>query len=154
MTRFDDALLGTRAKAQRFGAEVLRATLDHIYGGACRTYSGATLAELDRLFDEPLPESGRDPRRVLRECRSKVFRHSMQMSHPRIFGLFNPAPLPIAAFAELPAAFLNQSVDAWKAAPAATHLEVRLIRWINDRIGFGREAFGVFTSGGGIANTI
>jgi len=148
------SLLSTRARAARFGRLVLDATLRQIYGGARKTYSGATTAELDRLFDEPLPENGRDPASVLLECRRKIFRHSMLMSHPRIFGLFNPAPLPIAAFAELPVAFLNQSVDAWKAGPAATHLEIRLIRWMNDLIGFGREAFGVFTSGGGVANTI
>jgi aromatic-L-amino-acid decarboxylase len=154
MARFEDSLLLTRGRAERFGRRVLCATLDHIYGEARKTYSGASIADLDRLFDEALPEGGRSPERVLHECRSKVFRHSMQMSHPRIFGLFNPAPLPVAAFAELPAAFLNQSVDAWKAAPAATHLEARLIRWMNDRIGFGPRAFGVFTSGGGVANAI
>jgi len=153
-TRRTDALLPTRRQAERFGAEVLRVTLDHIYAGARRTWSGATLEELDRLFDGPLPEKAGSPDRVLRECRDKVFRHSMQMSHPRIFGLFNPAPLPVAAFAEIPVAFLNQSVDAWKAGPAATHLEMRLIRWINDLIGFDRRAFGVFTSGGGVANAI
>jgi aromatic-L-amino-acid decarboxylase len=149
------ACLNERSRCERFGRRVVRETLDHLYGDATRrAYSGATLADLDRLFDEPLPEEGRDPVSVLRECRRKVFRHSMQTSHPRIFGLFNPAPLPVAAFAELPAAFLNQSVDAWKAAPAATHLEARLIRWVNDLIGFGPAAFGVFTSGGGIANLV
>ena len=148
------SLLSSRARAARFGRRILDVTLDEIYGRTGKTYSGATTAELDRLFDEPLPESGRDPSAVLNECRRKIFRHSMRMSHPRIFGLFNPAPLPIAAFAELPAAFLNQSVDAWKAGPAATHLEVRLIRWMNDLIGFGPRAFGVFTSGGGVANGI
>jgi len=152
--RRTDALLPTRKQARRFGAEVLRVTLDHVYGGERRTFSGATLEQLDRLFDGPLPEKGGSPDRVLRECRDKVFRHSMQMSHPRIFGLFNPAPLPVAAFAEIPVAFLNQSVDAWKAGPAATHLEMRLIRWFNDLIGFDRRAFGVFTSGGGVANAI
>lgn len=151
----DRKLLATRGQALAFGRRVLRATVDHVYGrGAERTYSGATVRALDRLFDEPLPRDGRPPEAVLEECVRKVFRHSMQMSHRRIFGLFNPAPLPVAAFAELQAAFLNQSVDAWKAGPAATHLEIRLIRWMNDRIGFGPRAFGVFTSGGGIANTI
>jgi aromatic-L-amino-acid decarboxylase len=152
--RSEDGLLPTRRRAGRYGRRLLAVTLDHIYGGARPTYSGASIADLDRLFDEPLPERGRSPERVLEECRRTIFRHSMHMSHPRIFGLFNPAPLPVAAFAELPAAFLNQSVDAWKAAPAATHLEMRLIRWMNDRIGFGPKAFGVFTSGGGVANTI
>lgn len=154
MKRFEDALLLTRPGAERFGRNVLRVILGHIYGKARRTYSGASVADLDRLFAGALPEKGTSPGRVLDECRRKILRHSMQMSHPRIFGLFNPAPLPVAAFAELPAAFLNQSVDAWKAAPAATHLEARLIRWMNDRIGFGPRAFGVFTSGGGVANAI
>ena len=154
MGRSASSLLSSRAGAARFGRLVLDETLRQIYGARRKTYSGATTAQLDRLFEEPLPEIGKDPVAVLRECRRKVFRNSMQMSHPRIFGLFNPAPLPIAAFAELPAAFLNQSVDAWKAGPAATHLEVRLIRWMNDLIGFGRQAFGVFTSGGGVANAI
>lgn len=154
MKRSEDALLSTRRRAARYGRRLLDVTLDHIYGQARKTYSGASIAELDRLFEEPIPERGRAPEAVLDECRRTVFRHSMHMSHPRIFGLFNPAPLPVAAFAELPAAFLNQSVDAWKAAPAATHLEMRLVRWMNDLIGFGRGAFGVFTSGGGVANTI
>jgi len=149
------ALLASRSAAESYGRSLMKATLDHLHGAAMRrTYSGASIATLDRLFDEPLPQQGRAPLRVLRECREKIFRHSMSMSHPRIFGLFNPAPLPIAAFAELAAAFLNQSVDAWKAAPAGTHLEKRLIRWMNDLIGFGPKAFGVLTSGGGIANTI
>jgi aromatic-L-amino-acid decarboxylase len=148
-------LLSGRRSAERFGRRLLGATLGYLFDGARRpTYSGASVADLDRLFEGPIPEHGRDPLAVLRECRETVFRHSMRMSHPRIFGLFNPAPLPIAAFAELPAAFLNQSVDAWKAGPAATHLEKRLVRWMNDLIGFGPQAFGVFTSGGGIANTI
>ncbi len=148
-------LLSDRREAERYGRRLLDATLDHLFReGMRRTYSGAGMADLDRLFAGPIPERGRDPLAVLRECRTKIFRHSMQMSHRRIFGLFNPAPLPIAAFAELPAAFLNQSVDAWKAGPAATHLEKRLVRWMNDLIGFGPQAFGVFTSGGGIANTI
>jgi len=108
MTRPSDPLLRTRGRASRFGRQVLDATLDHVYGRTRATYSGASTAELERLFDEPLPETGRDPVRVLRECRRKVFRHSMHMSHRRIFGLFNPAPLPVAALAEIPVAFLNQ----------------------------------------------
>jgi len=155
LSRLSKGLLGSRQAAGRFGRQLLRETLGHHFGlGLRRAYSGATVEELDRLFDEPLPERGQAPAAVHARCRATLFRHSMQMSHPRIFGLFNPSPLPIAAFAELPAAFLNQSVDAWKAAPAATHLEKRLIRWMTDLIGFGPNAFGVFTSGGGIANTI
>ena len=50
MNRFEDSLLLTRRRAERFGRNVLRVTLDHIYGGARKTYSGASIADLDRLF--------------------------------------------------------------------------------------------------------
>jgi aromatic-L-amino-acid decarboxylase len=149
------SLASERREASRFGGRLLEATIAQVYGpGRKRCFSGATPAALERLFDEPMPETGRSAEFLLRRLRSSVFPHSMQMSHPRVFGLFSPAPLPVAALAELPAAFLNQSLDVWKAAPVATHVELRLIRWITDRIGFGTAAFGILTSGGGLANLI
>jgi aromatic-L-amino-acid decarboxylase len=150
-----DALSRERRSVARLGRLVLEETLDHVYGhGARRTFSGAPVAALERLFERPLPRRGRSPAASVRELRRTLFRHSMQMSHARLFGLLSPAPLPIAALAELPAAFLNQSLDVWKASPAATQIELRLIRWFNDLIGFGPRAFGVLTSGGGVANLI
>jgi aromatic-L-amino-acid decarboxylase len=149
------SLAAERRDALSLGRTLLAATIAQVFGpGQRRCYSGARPAELERLFDEPLPEAGRSPASIVRRLRSDVFPHSMQMSHPRVFGLFSPAPLPVAALAELPAAFLNQSLDVWKAAPAATHVELRVIRWITERIGFGANAFGVLTSGGGLANLI
>jgi aromatic-L-amino-acid decarboxylase len=62
--------------------------------------------------------------------------------------------LPIAALTEMVTASLNQSADAWKAGPAAAHVEARLIRWMNDAAGFGAGAFGALTSGGGVANAM
>jgi aromatic-L-amino-acid decarboxylase len=144
-----------RRSVARLGRLVLDETLAHVFGeGARRTFSGARVAELERLFDRPIPETGRGAAGLVRDLRRTFFRHSMQMSHPRMFGLLSPSPLPLAALAELPAAFLNQSLDAWKASPAATQIELRLVRWLNDLIGYGPRAFGVLTSGGGIANLI
>ncbi|MBI1950916.1 MAG: hypothetical protein HYS34_06080, partial [Acidobacteria bacterium] len=61
MKRFEDALLLTRPGAERFGRNVLRVILGHIYGKARRTYSGASVADLDRLFAGALPEKGTSP---------------------------------------------------------------------------------------------
>jgi aromatic-L-amino-acid/L-tryptophan decarboxylase len=148
-------LHGSRGSASRFGRRLLELTLDEFWSGDHRrAYSGASAARLERLFSGPLPEKGTSDARLLRDLRETIFRHSMRMGHPRLYGLFTPAPIPAAAFAGLPAAFLNQAVDAWKAGPAATEIEKRLVRWMNDRIGFGPRAFGVLTSGGGMANAI
>jgi hypothetical protein len=121
--------LDDRAAAGRFGRRLLDLTLDEVMiRGRRRCWSGADAATVARLFSGPLPEEGIGETQLLRELRDGVFRHAMRMGHPRLFGLFTPAPLPAAAFAGLPAAFLNQAVDAWKAGPAATEIEKRLIR--------------------------
>ncbi len=144
-----------RAASRRLGRGLLEIALDALHGGgATKTFSGATPGDLDRLFDRGMPERGASPARLLRHLRRDIVRHSMRMSHPRLFGLFCAAPLPIAALTEMVTASLNQSADAWKAGPAAAHVEARLIRWMNDAAGFGAGAFGVLTSGGGVANAI
>lgn len=148
-------LLDRPADARRFGLRLLRLTLRATAStGRGPAYSGAGAARLERLFARPIPGRGLPPGTVLRRLEHDILRHSMKMGHPRLFGLFTPGPLPAAAFAALPAAFVNQSPDAWKAGPAATHVETRLIRLMNGLVGFGPRAFGTFTSGGGVANLI
>jgi L-2,4-diaminobutyrate decarboxylase len=153
--RLPPASLTDPARAGRFVHRLIAATLTHLKeDGRARVYSGAGVRDLARLFGAPLPKRGRPVPRVMAEFRDRILRHSLQTSHRRIFGLLHPIPLPVAAAAETAAALLNQSTDAWKAGPAATQVEVRLIRWLNDRIGYGPRAFGVFTSGGGVANIL
>ena len=153
--RTSPGLLDRPADARRFGTRLLRLTLRATASnGRGPAYSGAGAAQLERLFARPIPERGLPPDLVLRRLERDILGHSMKMGHPRLFGLFTPGPLPAAAFAALPAAFVNQSPDAWKAGPAATHVETRLIRFMNGLIGFGPRAFGTFTSGGGVANLI
>jgi len=153
--RVPPGLLERPADARRFGARLLRLTLRaSTASGRGPAYSGAGAGQLERLFARPIPERGLPPDQVLRRLERDILANSMKMGHPRLFGLFTPGPLPAAAFAALPEAFVNQSPDAWKAGPAATHVEVRLIRYMNGLIGFGPRAFGTFTSGGGVANLI
>ena len=47
---------------------------------------------------------------------------------------------------------VNSSLDTWDQSAGATLIERRLIRWTADRIGFGRAADGIFTSGGTQSN--
>jgi aromatic-L-amino-acid decarboxylase len=143
-----------RDEALRLGRRVLdlvvRETIPSARG---RVWRGGSRAGVARRFAAAPPLHGGGGRAVLARLR-RVLRDSMRLAHPRLFGLFTPAPVPVAALGDLAAAFLNQSPDAWKAGPAATEIEARLIRAFNDLAGFPRRAFGVLTSGGGIANLI
>jgi glutamate/tyrosine decarboxylase-like PLP-dependent enzyme len=52
------------------------------------------------------------------------------------------------------ASALNQNVGAYTIGPAAVTIERRVLRWLNDLVGYGAKAGGNLTSGGMMANFI
>ena len=116
--------------------------------------SHATPAELDALFDEPLPLEGVSPEEVFEKFRRDVIPHAMNIPSPRYFGLFNPTPLPVAVWADALISALNQNGAAWRNSPSASAVEARVLRWLCQLIGYGPEAFGTLTSGGSEANLV
>ncbi|HYH87202.1 MAG TPA: pyridoxal-dependent decarboxylase [Pyrinomonadaceae bacterium] len=116
--------------------------------------STATPAELEKLFDEPLPLEGEDIAAVFDSLKRDVIPHAMNIPSPRYFGLFNPTPLPVAVWADTIASALNQNGAAWRNSPSASVVEARVLRWLCELIGYGEESFGTLTSGGSEANLI
>ncbi len=116
--------------------------------------SEATPGELSARFDEPLPRKGLDAGEVLARFETDIAPHSMAISSPRYFGLFNPAPLPVAVWADALASALNQNGAVWRNSPAANVIEARVIRWLCELIGYDENAYGTLTSGGSEANLV
>src|SRR5215212_1200729 len=116
--------------------------------------SRATPAELDALFDEPLPVEGLSAEEVFERFRRDVVPHAMNIPSPRYFGLFNPTPLPVAVWADALISALNQNGAAWRNSPSASAVEARVLRWLCELLGYGPEAFGTLTSGGSEANLV
>ena len=116
--------------------------------------SAATPAELEALFDEPLPQDGVSAEEIFERVRRDVLPHAMNIPSPRYYGLFNPTPLPVAVWADAVAAAINQNGAAWRNSPSASVLEARVLRWLCQLVGYGDEAFGTLTSGGSEANLI
>jgi glutamate/tyrosine decarboxylase-like PLP-dependent enzyme len=116
--------------------------------------SQATPAELDALFDEPLPAEGVAPEEVFERFAREVVPHAMNIPSPRYFGLFNPTPLPVAVWADALISALNQNGAAWRNSPSASAIEARVLRWLCELIGYGPAAFGTLTSGGSEANLV
>lgn len=46
----------------------------------------------------------------------------------------------------------NQSMDSWDQSPAGSLMEVQLIDWLRQKVGYGSGQAGVFTSGGTQSN--
>lgn len=76
----------------------------------------------------------------------------VHVTHPRYFGLFNPAPTFPAQCADRIAATFNPQLATWTTSPAAVEIEAHVIRSVAWRAGFPLEAIGNFTTGGAEAN--
>jgi aromatic-L-amino-acid decarboxylase len=76
----------------------------------------------------------------------------VHVTHPRYFGLFNPAPTAPAQWADRIAATFNPQLATWTTSPAAVEIEAHVIRAVAQRAGLPAEACGHFTTGGAEAN--
>lgn len=140
---------------ERLGASVTSLVADYARSlDEVRVCSTATPSELESLFDEPLPRVGAEVEEIFKKFERELLPHAMNIPSPRYYGLFNPTPLPIAVWADALASALNQNGAAWRNSPSASIVEARVLRWLCELIGYGKESFGTLTSGGSEANLI
>src|SRR5436190_19938495 len=99
-----------------------------------------------------LPEEGKNPDALLRDAADLLFAHSLFNGHPRFYGYITSSAAPIGILADLLAAAVNANVGAWKLAPMATEIEVQVIRWLAEFIGYPTDCGGLLLSGGNMAN--
>jgi glutamate/tyrosine decarboxylase-like PLP-dependent enzyme len=76
----------------------------------------------------------------------------VQVTHPRYFGLFNPAPSLPAELAERISAAFNPQLATSTTSPAAIEIERHVIRSIAERAGLPADSSGHFATGGSEAN--
>ncbi|HYG09791.1 MAG TPA: pyridoxal-dependent decarboxylase [Pyrinomonadaceae bacterium] len=119
-----------------------------------RVCSEATPAELEKMFDEPLPLEGACAHELFRRFEREIMPHAMNIPSPRYFGLFNPTPLPVAVWADALASAINQNGAVWRNSPSASVIEARVLRWLCEIVGYGEGSFGTLASGGSEANLI
>src|SRR4051794_41024041 len=137
------------------GPAVARIVADHVAGLYSRRVTPeATPAELEKLFDEPLPEKGIALEEILARFKNDIASNAMGVPSPRYFGQFNPTPLPIGVWADALSSMLNQNAGAWRNGPTSAMIEARVIRWLCDLLDYGPQSFGTLASGGSEANLI
>jgi glutamate/tyrosine decarboxylase-like PLP-dependent enzyme len=76
----------------------------------------------------------------------------VHVTHPRYFGLYNPAPTFESQCADRIAAAFNPQLATSTTSPAAVEIESHVIRMLARRAGLPPESAGHFTSGGSEAN--
>lgn len=98
-------------------------------------------------FQSPLPLGD-----LLSWVISQMEHGIVHVTHPRYFGLFNPAPTFPAQCADRIAAAFNPQLATSTTSPAAVAIESHVIRSVAQRAGLPLEAAGHFTTGGAEAN--
>ena len=137
------------------GPAVAQIISEHVDGLAVRRVTPeATPAELEKLFDEPLPEKGIALEAILARFREDIAPNAMGVPSPRYFGQFNPTPLPVGVWADALSSMLNQNAGAWRNGTTSAMIEARVIRWLCDLLNYGSQSFGTLASGGSEANLL
>ncbi|MGW9413741.1 pyridoxal phosphate-dependent decarboxylase family protein [Arthrobacter cupressi] len=118
-----------------------------------RPFTGVGHAGLKAKVDavdlsRPLPDTAA----ALEELDELYLRDAIYFHDSRYAAHLNcPVVIP-ALVGEAVLSAVNSSMDTWDQSAGATMIERRLIDWTAERIGFGPEADGVFTSGGSQSN--
>jgi aromatic-L-amino-acid decarboxylase len=109
---------------------------------------------LHDLFDEAIPDQPQSLDAIQQLLQQKLVPYCTHVNHKGYMGLITPSPNPAGILGDLLASALNQNLGAYSISPSATAMEKRVIRWLNDLIGFDEKAGGNLTSGGMTANFI
>jgi aromatic-L-amino-acid decarboxylase len=109
---------------------------------------------LYELFDEPIPTQPKSLEEIQKTIEEKLMPYVTHINHPGYLGLITPTPNPAGILADLLASAINQNIGSYTIGPSAVAMERRVIRWLNDLIGYDENAGGNLTSGGMMANFI
>jgi glutamate/tyrosine decarboxylase-like PLP-dependent enzyme len=106
------------------------------------------------VYELPFQEQPKDFDQLLEVLKSEVDRPGLNPASGKHAGYIPGGGLYPSAIADYLAAVTNRYTGVFFSSPGAVRIENMCIRWMNDLIGYPKEAAGNLTSGGSIANLI
>ena len=133
-------------------SQALEAVLSTAQGSAA--FSGIDPIELRRRISclDFLPEEGLGFTEALRLLKDEVLEHMLRTWSTQYMPHLHSPSLLESIACELIIASYNDSMDSWDQSPAATEVELAVVRQLCSLIGYGAHSDGVFTSGGSQSN--
>ena len=117
-------------------------------------FSGINPYELRERIEKLslLPEHGDGWEVVLQSVKEEILPHMLRTWSPLYMPHLHSPALIEAIAAELIISTFNSSMDSWDQGPAATEIEVKVIKELCSLFGYTENCDGVFTSGGSQSN--
>lgn len=168
MGSYDDYFLPLEDTKQKQLFESLLDTCFDFYSGKTRgnkflQYKSPD--ELKSLVEEDLPSDGVPLEQLLDILEEKVGKYSIAQFDPEYLAFPDAGNAVPAIWADIYAKFINQNMIAFsRSAPVATFIEIQLIEWLRQLIGYEykplaeihslSEVSGMITTGGHMSNHI
>lgn len=143
----------SRDEMQSLGAQALELVIDHFETNRTNPVA-VTLprAQTERMLRTPLPESPTPVGELVEILARDVFPNALKSDHPRFYA-FVPSPTNfVSVIGDLLISGHNLFAGHWMAASAAGQIEINVIDWLNELVGFPKESGGILVSGGSMAN--
>ena len=141
---------GTMLDLARKAAELVVARIDGLPGE--NAWDGEFRQILaDQLMEDP-PENGQPAEEVLEQVAHDILPFTTRLDHPRCFGFIPSSPTWPGVLADFMAAGYNINACTWLVASGPSQVELVVIDWFRQWLGYPERAGGVLTSGGSAAS--
>lgn len=115
-------------------------------------WAGEFRKELEDQLMKPPPEQSRSASEVLKQAAHEILPTALHLDHPRCFGFIPSQPTWPSILADFMAAGFNINQSSWLISSGPSQLELVVLDWIRNWIGYPERAGGILTSGGSAAN--
>lgn len=142
------------------GSDEFAAVMNHttqalksVFESVNAPYSGLEPKLLEKAVREVALDHNNSPLKdVVSDTAELVAKNSIIVQHPNCIAHLHTPPLLASVAAEAMIGALNQSMDSWDQASAATYVEQKVMDWMCEKFDLTAEADGIMTSGGTQSN--
>ncbi len=117
-----------------------------------KMYTGGSIKELRSAIAFNPSKEGLGVQKSLDRMVELFLNKSLKVHHPHSLAHLHCPTMVTSQVAEVLINATNQSMDSWDQSPAGSLMEVQLIDWLRQKVGYGAGQAGVFTSGGTQSN--
>jgi aromatic-L-amino-acid decarboxylase len=147
-----DPLAMDRETMRRLGYRTVDMLVDELGDDAAPVIRRADAGELTRRLAGPPPEEPEGFESLLVHLAEDVLPFTARSFHPGFFAFVPSSGTWPGALGDFIASALNVHAGAWMVGAGPTQLELEVLAWFKDWLGYPREAGGTLVSGGSVAN--
>ena len=147
-----DPLSVDRETMRRLGYQTVDMLVDRVLEGDAPPLRRATPAEMASRLGGPPPAHGESMEQILSQLEEDVLPFMSRVGHPRFFAFVPSCGTWPGALGDLVASACNVYAGSWMESAGPSQVELEVLGWFEDWIGYPEDSAGTLVSGGSAAN--